>query len=149
MGWLKSLLSPLKKIWNRLHSSHRERTSIIINLLLLKYLNKIMRFILIIIFFSDSFAWNSLSAYILINLCFFPTFNFKFMSGKSMLIQYSYLLVLLSKKLIILISFCVCVFSGRGIYILYKDVKSCPCEDVQVLWSILVESRTPASLPST
>jgi hypothetical protein len=39
-------------------------------------------------------------------------------------------------------------FSGTGIYILYKDVKSCPCEDVQVLWSILVESRTP-SLPST
>ncbi|KAK9984215.1 hypothetical protein SO802_033740 [Lithocarpus litseifolius] len=42
------------------------------------------------------------------------------------------------------------LFSGRGIYILYKDVKSCPCEDVQVLWSILVESHshTP-SLPST
>lgn len=41
-------------------------------------------------------------------------------------------------------------FPGRGIYILYKDVKSCPCEDVQVLWSILVESHshTP-SLPST
>ncbi|GAY40670.1 hypothetical protein CUMW_053760 [Citrus unshiu] len=29
----------------------------------------------------------------------------------------------------------------RGLYILYKDVKSCPCEDVQVLWSILVESH--------
>ncbi|KAG8055194.1 hypothetical protein GUJ93_ZPchr0001g30089 [Zizania palustris] len=28
----------------------------------------------------------------------------------------------------------------RGIYILYDDVKSCPCEDVHVLWSILVES---------
>ncbi|GKU86568.1 hypothetical protein SLEP1_g1080 [Rubroshorea leprosula] len=27
----------------------------------------------------------------------------------------------------------------KGIYILYKDVKSCPCEDVQVLWSILVD----------
>ncbi|KAK4558367.1 hypothetical protein ACB098_10G076200 [Castanea mollissima] len=63
MGWFKSLLSPLKKIWDRLHSSNRNR---------------------------------------------------------------------------------------RGIYILYKDVKSCPCEDVQVLWSILVESHshTP-SLPST
>ncbi|KAL9331789.1 hypothetical protein ACSQ67_001399 [Phaseolus vulgaris] len=37
----------------------------------------------------------------------------------------------------------------RGIYILYKDVKSCPCEDVHVLWSILVESgAAPASLPS-
>ncbi|MBA0735254.1 hypothetical protein Gogos_019118 [Gossypium gossypioides] len=36
---------------------------------------------------------------------------------------------------------------GRGIYILYKDVKSCPCEDVQVLWSILVHSQT-AALPS-
>ncbi|CAN4091335.1 unnamed protein product [Withania somnifera] len=34
----------------------------------------------------------------------------------------------------------------RGIYILYDDVKSCPCEDVQVLWSILVESH-PHSLP--
>jgi hypothetical protein len=29
----------------------------------------------------------------------------------------------------------------RGIYILYDDVKSCPCEDVHVLWSILVESH--------
>ncbi|KAK9146656.1 hypothetical protein Sjap_006559 [Stephania japonica] len=35
----------------------------------------------------------------------------------------------------------------RGIYILYDDVKSCPCEDVQILWSILVESHT-TSLPS-
>ncbi|OAY55778.1 hypothetical protein MANES_03G179500v8 [Manihot esculenta] len=32
----------------------------------------------------------------------------------------------------------------RGIYILYEDVKSCPCEDVQVLWSILVESTAPS-----
>lgn len=32
-------------------------------------------------------------------------------------------------------------FAGRGIYILYEDVKSCPYEDVQVLWSILVESH--------
>ncbi|ONM24600.1 hypothetical protein Zm00014a_019159 [Zea mays] len=29
---------------------------------------------------------------------------------------------------------------GRGIYILYEDVKSCPCEDVHILWSILVDS---------
>ncbi|KAF7837287.1 hypothetical protein G2W53_005769 [Senna tora] len=35
---------------------------------------------------------------------------------------------------------------GRGIYILYEDVKSCPYEDVHVLWSILVESHAP-SLP--
>ncbi|KAE9618431.1 hypothetical protein Lalb_Chr02g0142691 [Lupinus albus] len=27
----------------------------------------------------------------------------------------------------------------RGVYILYKDVKSCPCEDVHTLWSILVD----------
>lgn len=33
--------------------------------------------------------------------------------------------------------------TGRGIHILYEDVKSCPYEDVQVLWSMLVESRTP------
>ncbi|KAH0970085.1 hypothetical protein GBA52_022241 [Prunus armeniaca] len=55
MGWLQSLVSPLKKLWDRLHSTHRKR---------------------------------------------------------------------------------------RGIYILYKDVRSCPCEDVHVLWSILVESHT-------
>ncbi|PIA31787.1 hypothetical protein AQUCO_04900222v1 [Aquilegia coerulea] len=36
---------------------------------------------------------------------------------------------------------------SRGIYILYDDVKSCPYEDVHVLWSILVESNKP-SLPS-
>ncbi|KAL5712642.1 hypothetical protein ACHQM5_014791 [Ranunculus cassubicifolius] len=34
----------------------------------------------------------------------------------------------------------------RGLYILYEDVKSCPCEDVQVLWSILVESQAPLSI---
>ncbi|AES62651.1 hypothetical protein MtrunA17_Chr1g0205521 [Medicago truncatula] len=34
----------------------------------------------------------------------------------------------------------------RGLYILYEDVKSCPYEDVHVLWSILVESHSP-SLP--
>uniref|UniRef100_A0A453FNZ4 Uncharacterized protein n=1 Tax=Aegilops tauschii subsp. strangulata TaxID=200361 RepID=A0A453FNZ4_AEGTS len=33
------------------------------------------------------------------------------------------------------------VFAERGIYILYDDVKSCQCEDVHVLWSILVESH--------
>lgn len=38
-------------------------------------------------------------------------------------------------------------FSGRGLYILYEDVKSCPYEDVHVLWSILVESHS-TSLPS-
>ncbi|PIA44892.1 hypothetical protein AQUCO_01700460v1 [Aquilegia coerulea] len=59
MKWIKSLLSPLKKLWGHLHSAHTER---------------------------------------------------------------------------------------KGLYILYEDVKSCPCEDVQVLWSILVESNTP--LPS-
>ncbi|RZC88383.1 hypothetical protein C5167_016194 [Papaver somniferum] len=32
---------------------------------------------------------------------------------------------------------------GRGIYILYEDIKSCPYEDVHVMWSILVESSTP------
>ncbi|ESW15246.1 hypothetical protein PHAVU_007G056800 [Phaseolus vulgaris] len=35
----------------------------------------------------------------------------------------------------------------RGIYILYEDVKSCPYEDVHVLWSILVEPHSP-SMPS-
>ncbi|CAN6540543.1 unnamed protein product [Malus baccata var. baccata] len=65
MGWLHSLGSPLKKLWDRLHSSHRKR---------------------------------------------------------------------------------------KGIYILYKDVRSCPCEDVHVLWSILVDSQSQpaaAALPST
>nr|DAD33668.1 TPA_asm: hypothetical protein HUJ06_012519 [Nelumbo nucifera] len=60
MGWLQSLISPLKKLWDRLHSPQEKR---------------------------------------------------------------------------------------RGIYILYEDVKSCPYEDVHVLWSILVELHTP-SLPS-
>ncbi|KAL6532333.1 hypothetical protein OROGR_014303 [Orobanche gracilis] len=36
---------------------------------------------------------------------------------------------------------------GGGIYILYEDVKSCPYEDVHVLWSILVDSHTPAPPP--
>ncbi|CBI34202.3 unnamed protein product, partial [Vitis vinifera] len=36
---------------------------------------------------------------------------------------------------------------SRGIYILYEDVKSCQYEDVQILWSILVESNAP-TLPS-
>ncbi|KDP21445.1 hypothetical protein JCGZ_21916 [Jatropha curcas] len=29
----------------------------------------------------------------------------------------------------------------RGIYILYKDVETCSCEDVQILWSMVVESH--------
>ncbi|OMP01136.1 hypothetical protein COLO4_12126 [Corchorus olitorius] len=38
---------------------------------------------------------------------------------------------------------------SRGIYILYKDVKACPCEDVQVLWSIVIQSQTAKpALPS-
>ncbi|KAL4311046.1 hypothetical protein GQ457_01G032590 [Hibiscus cannabinus] len=36
----------------------------------------------------------------------------------------------------------------RGLYILYEDVKSCPCEDVHVLWSMLVESNA-ASMHAT
>ncbi|KAM0952050.1 hypothetical protein DsansV1_C03g0032301 [Dioscorea sansibarensis] len=36
---------------------------------------------------------------------------------------------------------------NRGIYILYEDVKSCPYEDVHILWSILVESCPSASPP--
>ncbi|CAA2994045.1 serine threonine- kinase yrzF [Olea europaea subsp. europaea] len=27
-----------------------------------------------------------------------------------------------------------------GIYILYEDVKSCSCEDVHALWTLLVDS---------
>ena len=42
---------------------------------------------------------------------------------------------------------CLPFFSpGRGIYILYEDVKSCQYEDVHVLWSILVDSDTPSLL---
>ncbi|XAR58549.1 hypothetical protein NMG60_11013989 [Bertholletia excelsa] len=29
----------------------------------------------------------------------------------------------------------------RGINVLYEDVKSCPCEDVKILWSMLMESE--------
>lgn len=35
------------------------------------------------------------------------------------------------------------MLTERGIYILYEDVKSCPYEDVHVLWSILMESHVP------
>ncbi|KAK8954652.1 hypothetical protein KSP39_PZI002338 [Platanthera zijinensis] len=38
-------------------------------------------------------------------------------------------------------------YLGRGIYSLYDDVKSCPCEDVHVLWSILVEQHSKEFLP--
>jgi hypothetical protein len=55
----------------------------------------------------------------------------------------SFLPVFYSHRFFFVLGFC---FSGRGIYILYEDVKSCPYEDVHVLWSILVESHTP--LPS-
>jgi hypothetical protein len=39
------------------------------------------------------------------------------------------------------------VVTERGIYILYEDVKSCPCEDVHILWSILVDSHPPPPPP--
>ncbi|KAL3644879.1 hypothetical protein CASFOL_010059 [Castilleja foliolosa] len=29
----------------------------------------------------------------------------------------------------------------RGIYVLYEDVKSCSCEDVHALWTLLVDSE--------
>lgn len=32
------------------------------------------------------------------------------------------------------------LFIGGGIYILYEDVKSCSCEDVHALWTLLVDS---------
>jgi hypothetical protein len=42
------------------------------------------------------------------------------------------------------------LFAERGIYILYDDVKSCQCEDVHVLWSILMESHgLPPPTPTT
>lgn len=86
-GWLHSLVvSPLKKLWDRLHSSHRRR-----------------------------------------NYYQFPLFTFSWFLTKSPF-----------KTITCMHSLC---FAGRGLYILYKDVKSCPCEDVQVLWSILVESH--------
>ncbi|KAL3827956.1 hypothetical protein ACJIZ3_016758 [Penstemon smallii] len=30
----------------------------------------------------------------------------------------------------------------RGIYVLYEDVKSCSCEDVHALWTLLVDSES-------
>ncbi|KVI12535.1 hypothetical protein Ccrd_009149 [Cynara cardunculus var. scolymus] len=27
---------------------------------------------------------------------------------------------------------------GKGLYVLYEDVKCCSCEDVQMLWSMVV-----------
>lgn len=30
------------------------------------------------------------------------------------------------------------LFVGKGLYVLYEDVKCCSCEDVQILWSMLV-----------
>ncbi|KAK4851715.1 hypothetical protein QYF36_017770 [Acer negundo] len=38
---------------------------------------------------------------------------------------------------------CTAYRKNKGIYILYDDVKSCPCEDVQILWSIFVKSHPP------
>ncbi|KAF2298496.1 hypothetical protein GH714_023811 [Hevea brasiliensis] len=38
---------------------------------------------------------------------------------------------------------------GKGRYILYEDVKSCPSEDVHVLRSILVESHAPSTSTQT
>ncbi|KAH7571933.1 hypothetical protein JRO89_XS04G0168800 [Xanthoceras sorbifolium] len=40
-------------------------------------------------------------------------------------------------------SSCISIRPDKGIYILYDDVKACECEDVQVLWSIVVESNPP------
>ncbi|PIN18257.1 hypothetical protein CDL12_09085 [Handroanthus impetiginosus] len=33
----------------------------------------------------------------------------------------------------------------RGIYVLYEDVKSCSCEDVHALWTLLVDSDAKLS----
>lgn len=49
-------------------------------------------------------------------------------------------------QILMILAFGCVVVTERGIYILYEDVKSCPCEDVQILWSILVESHPPPPL---
>lgn len=79
MGWLHSLLSPLKKLWGTLRSTKRTR-----------------KFNQIRVFFLFSYAHS--------------------------LTMYSFLVL------------------GRGIYVLYEDVKSCSCEDVHALWTLLVDS---------
>lgn len=85
MGWLQSLLAPLKKLWIRMHSAQRKSTSRSISPISSRFFFFFFLFVIVVFWFV---WWHA----------------------------------------------------ERGIYILYEDVKSCPCEDVQILWSILVES---------
>ncbi|KAG6575915.1 hypothetical protein SDJN03_26554, partial [Cucurbita argyrosperma subsp. sororia] len=97
MGWFRSLLvSPLKKLWVRLHSPHRNRN-------------------------------HSNSIIIIISLLFGRNYHRPPPSNSDEVLLF--------------------LDVGKGIYILYKDVKSCPCEDVQMLWSILVEAGSSSSHP--
>jgi hypothetical protein len=85
MGWLRSLLSPLRRLWCRVNAVQQRKSTSSRRLIIpLRFLR------------------------------FFPPMSLNNASVGG---------------------------AERGIYILYDDVKSCPCEDVHVLWSILVESH--------
>lgn len=152
MGWLHSLISPLKKFWDRLHSSHRKRNVLftIISSCLSYYLwfctHLAFLFWSCLLFLCKvhhikGFLFSALiNLWVVCVICCYrtPLMYWNDFSAKFYMNEITYINNIP----------CIELFTGRGIYILYKDVKSCPCEDVQVLWSILVESH-PASLPST
>lgn len=152
MGWLQSLLSPLKKMWIRLHSAQNKSNVLLQPIIILKFsslslslsssflpLIPILAFPFLCIIVHFQMLYASLSSWCTSKLSFFIHYIFSF-TLQFVVIILCFLHVIIN---------CIMFFSfpGRGIYILYEDVKSCPYEDVHVLWSILVESHTP-SIPS-
>lgn len=84
MGWLRSLFSPMRRLWCRLNAVQQRKST-----------------------YTQSAKLNLFTS----ESCEMPCLKMRESVG-----------------------------AERGIYILYDDVKSCQCEDVHVLWSILVES---------
>jgi hypothetical protein len=96
MGWLRSIVSPLRKLWCNMNTVPRKSMPLLLTCSLFQSISVL----------SISDVWR----------CLIDRFD----------------------------------FAERGIYILYDDVKSCQCEDVHVLWSILMESHgLPPPTPTT
>lgn len=153
MSWLQSLVSPLKKLWFRLNSAQRKSKRywcLYVSPFCLKNIAEVSRFFQSLSTFANFklvlwYTWTSfLSLY---SPCLISHIQQHWDCCSLLIILWNILsLVTLFPAFVNFFPHILLWVSGRGIYILYEDVKSCPYEDVHVLWSILVDSHPP--LPS-
>lgn len=155
MGWLRSLFSPLKKVWDRLSSPHRKSKlkNSCYNYHLLECITATYSLTYpfsysFIVFLQNPYPKNTAVLFMVFLSWFFFLSSFHGFAWNPSPKVVIYFHLSHCFGVLCFFSNVKCVFdAGRGIYILYEDVKSCQYEDVHVLWSILVESHAP-TLPS-